>query len=1020
MRASTNSANRRQLMTWLTLAVAAVAMLLTGGGVAEGQENAAPIITNPGDQTYSIGDTIAPLTITDADAEDTLTVTVTGLPNGLTFDDTSLQITGTVANDAKLGDHLVTITADDGNNAAVTETFIITVTAPDVAPTFGSETIPVQTYAVNTAISTLTLPPATGGNGTLTYSLAPALPNGLSFDPGNRQITGTPTTAQAATPYTYKVVDSDTNTAGNDAKTLTLTITITVEATTRCTDNDVSAQQSKSVPGSSFDLTFEFSGNCQPEGYREAFITIVLDEAIGVPAGFDRDDVIIFAPGRYYSSFVSAGTTESDDHEIEVAGCGQWRYSLSDNNNVSCSESENLRSIQLRGLTLPNRPAADPNEGYPVSIQWGNNRVFTGKIGVDATLKVNGDKLVGFGESIKFEGSGFSDGVTVNLYAQPGTSSVACTNAGGAGWTNIGSTNVGSGYRFVSEVDISTNVFRSAGKYLVCAVDGAGVHSGTTLIIEIEVGLEVVGAGSGIEFQPGQQITLSIEGGGSNLGIESILVAGQSLGPGEYQRAGNNIFITIPTGRAGTFTVAVTFTGGQTATANITIAAFDLLVQGVGAAGISMGQTALASASNLPGKQVCNVTLAGIRLAFLDGDRIDADGCVPLSSGGRLVGNFVMADQNGNITRDLIRRLLDSDGEETLEITTSTGAKASAEVKVGKPAITFDPADGEVSLRDIITIRGDNFPPERSYYNPPNIAITIDGRSQFVYPTGTSWDVQYEITNRAAAGSTLRIEVRIGDYPLSELTALYRIKIAPPELEVNPPTVRVGQPIEVSVSGLEAFTGGYSVEITGGPRLVINGERTFATGRLGQFTGRSIIPVDYHEDVATPSGRLITLKVYRGRTSIPGVFGSVTLQQQQYVAPTPTPTITPIPTNTPVPTPTPLPTDTPIPPTDTPVPPASTPIPPTHTPTDTPVPPPMVDRTAILQTVTAAVIPSDDDRTVVDLPAAQPESPDGGLSTLSIVSLAVVGFIVLAMIIGVVALVVMRSRRVGPAQPPNV
>ena len=237
MRASTNSANPRQLMTWLTLAlaVAAVAMLLTGGGVAEGQGDAAPIITNPGDQTYSIGDTIEPLTITVTvtDAEDTLTVTVTGLPNGLTFDDTSREITGTVANDATLGDHLVTITADDGNNAAVIETFIITVTA-DVAPTFGSETIPFQTYAVNTAIGTLTLPPATSGNDTLTYSLAPALPDGLSFDPGNRQITGTPTTAQAATPYTYKVVDSDTNTADSDAATLILTIT--VEATTRCTD----------------------------------------------------------------------------------------------------------------------------------------------------------------------------------------------------------------------------------------------------------------------------------------------------------------------------------------------------------------------------------------------------------------------------------------------------------------------------------------------------------------------------------------------------------------------------------------------------------------------------------------------------------------------------------------------------------------------------------------------------------------------------------------------------------------
>ena len=84
-------------MTWLALAVAvaAVAMLLTGGGVAEGQENAAPIIINPDGQTYSIGDTIEPLTITVTDAEDTPTVTVTGLPNGLTFDDTSRQVTGT-------------------------------------------------------------------------------------------------------------------------------------------------------------------------------------------------------------------------------------------------------------------------------------------------------------------------------------------------------------------------------------------------------------------------------------------------------------------------------------------------------------------------------------------------------------------------------------------------------------------------------------------------------------------------------------------------------------------------------------------------------------------------------------------------------------------------------------------------------------------------------------------------------------------------------------------------------------
>ena len=409
--------------------------------------------------------------------------------------------------------------------------------------------------------------------------------------------------------------------------------------------------------------------------------------------------------------------------------------------------------------------------------------------------------LVGFGESIKFKGSGFSDGVTANLYAQPGTGSDVCTNAGGGSWTNIGSTNVGSDHRFESDVEISTNVFRSAGKYLVCAADGAGVHSGTALIIEIKVGLKVVGAGAGIEFQPGQEIALSIEGGASNLSIESVLVAGQTLGSGEWRRVGNNIYVTIPPGRAGTFTASVTFAGGQTASVNITIAAFDLLVQGVGAAGIGMGQTAVVSASNLPGDKVCNVTLAGIRLAFLDGDRINSGGCVPLLRGGRLIGNIVMTDQNGVVTPDLIRRLLDTDGEETLEITTSNGAKASAEVKVAKPTITFDPADGEVTLRDIVTIRGANFPPDRNYYTPPN--ITIDGRRQLVYPTGTSWELQFEVTNRLVAGQTLRVDVSIDNYPLSELTATYTIKIAPPELSVSPPTLKIGTPIQISVSGLE-------------------------------------------------------------------------------------------------------------------------------------------------------------------------------------------------------------------------
>ena len=67
-----------------------------------------------------------------------------------------------------------------------------------------------QSYTVGTAIDTLTLPEAGGGDGSLTYELAPEVP-GLNFDPATRQLTGTPT---AAVTYdmTYTVTDEDGDT----------------------------------------------------------------------------------------------------------------------------------------------------------------------------------------------------------------------------------------------------------------------------------------------------------------------------------------------------------------------------------------------------------------------------------------------------------------------------------------------------------------------------------------------------------------------------------------------------------------------------------------------------------------------------------------------------------------------------------------------------------------------------------------------------------------------------------------
>ena len=956
------------------------------------------------DHPYTVGVTISTLQLPEATGgTGSITYTLSPMtpPSGLTFTESTRQITGT-PDTVTASAISYTYTASDSATTA-TLPFTITVVA-NQPPTADAGTD--QNVGEGDTVTLDGSRSRDPEGETLTYAWSQTTDASVQLsNPASVQPTFTAPAVNRTLTFRLLVADPQSQTSAAD------TVNITVAAVPVCTTATV--QQSKAVPSATFDLTFAFAGNCRPAGFTDATFTVLLHEDIGVPTGFGKDDIYVnSARGSFVPNYAFKRSDDDGDEEIEIAGCGQWRPIGASPNSASakCADVGSLRSIQLRGLTLPSRPASAAEETYDVSIRWGSNAAFLGTIDVGATLEIEGDKLVGFGESIKFKGSGFSDGVTANLYAQPGTGSDVCTNAGRGSWTNIGSTNVGTDHRFESDVEISANVFRSAGKYLVCAVDGGGVHSGTALIIEIKVGLKVVGAGAGIEFQPGQEIALSIEGGGSNLGIESVLVAGQLLGPGEWRQVGNNIYVTIPPGRAGTFTASVTFAGGQTASVNITIAAFDLLVQGVGAAGIGMGQTAVVSASNLPGDNVCNVTLAGIRLAFLDGDRIDPEGCVPLLRG-RLIGNIVMTDQNGVVPPDLIRRLLDSDGEETLEITTSNGAKASAEVKVAKPTITFDPADGEVTLRDIVTIRGANFPPDRNYYTPPNISITIDGRRQLVYPTGTSWELQFEVTNRLVAGQTLRVDVSIDNYPLSELTATYTIKIAPPELSVSPPILKIGTPIQISVSGLEAYTSGYYVEIAGGPRLTIDGATAFNTDRVGQFSGRSMIPVDFHKAYATESGRSTRLDVLLNGNRIPGISANVMLIPGQYIPPTTIPTNTPIPTNSPIPTNTPVQTLTPIAPTDTPVPPTPEPtLAPTPEPTPTPAPAPTIDREAIAQTVTAAIIPPGDGPSVRDLPVSERGTGgDGGVS-LPIMLAVIAGVVMLVMIVLVALLVVMRRR----------
>ena len=152
----------------------------------------------------------------------TLTYTLTGpgdsaLPGGLTFTPGSRTLSGTPEHGCY--HFTLTYTVTDTNGANTSVDFTVSVSDGLALTASGN-----QNYTLDTEITALELPEATGGTGTLTYTLTgpgdSTLPGGLNFNADTRTLSGTPDTADTFD-LTYTVTDA------NDAST-TATFTIIV------------------------------------------------------------------------------------------------------------------------------------------------------------------------------------------------------------------------------------------------------------------------------------------------------------------------------------------------------------------------------------------------------------------------------------------------------------------------------------------------------------------------------------------------------------------------------------------------------------------------------------------------------------------------------------------------------------------------------------------------------------------------------------------------------------------------
>ena len=228
-----------------------------------------------------------------------------------------------------------TLTVNDGVQDSAAASVTITV-EDDTAPSFGAD-VDDQTEVVHIAMEALVLPVATGGNGTLTYTLAcapgatgctgtPALPSGLSFDAPTRTLSGTPM-ATGTTSLTYTVTDADDNVTTSDAATLTFDITVNVN---QAPTADAGAAQTVTEGDT---VTLDGSGSADPEGQT-------LTYAWTVPSG---SGITLSSPTAAKPTF--------DAPQVSSDG-GEYEFTLTVNDGVQDSAAANV-TITVMDDTAP-------------------------------------------------------------------------------------------------------------------------------------------------------------------------------------------------------------------------------------------------------------------------------------------------------------------------------------------------------------------------------------------------------------------------------------------------------------------------------------------------------------------------------------------------------------------------------------------------------------------------------------------------------------------------------------------
>ncbi|MDU7556041.1 MAG: KxYKxGKxW signal peptide domain-containing protein, partial [Staphylococcus epidermidis] len=285
-------------------------------------------------QTREVGKTINPITITTTDnSKDVLTTTVTGLPSGLSFDQTTNTIIGTPS---EVGTTTVTVNTTDATGNVTSKQFTITI-QDTISPVVN--VTPSQASEVFTPINPITIT-ATDNSGKVVTHTVTGLPQGLKFDASTNSIVGTPTqigtntitiesTDASGNKTTTKINYEVTRNSASDSTSTSIvnSVSTSISNSTSLSDSVKASQSlstkestSKSLSGS---LSASTSNSASIKASESASTSKKLSESASTST----------------SESASTSTSESDSTSESTSLSDSTSASLSDSTSTSTSDS---------------------------------------------------------------------------------------------------------------------------------------------------------------------------------------------------------------------------------------------------------------------------------------------------------------------------------------------------------------------------------------------------------------------------------------------------------------------------------------------------------------------------------------------------------------------------------------------------------------------------------------------------------------------------------------------------------